>query len=70
MRENRLSGSEGGVALTAPSLPLSSRRFESEPGKVALRRWHGVAPGLLRDCSGIAPGLLRCCSLGYPMVAT
>jgi hypothetical protein len=27
MRENRPSGSEGGVALTAPSLPLSGMKY-------------------------------------------
>ncbi len=32
MREIRLSGSEGGVALTTPSLPLSNASRQSAPG--------------------------------------
>ena len=43
MREIRLSGSEGGVALIAPSLPLSAlMRLRKFPGRVPALKKLGI----------------------------
>ena len=73
MREIRPSGSEGGVALTPPSLPLSLR----------WRQWHWPVPGhrlaLARSCIGTdrdkvgrrsraGPLYSGCCPVIHPVV--
>jgi hypothetical protein len=54
MREIRPSGLEGGVALTAPSLPLSNLKADARFGVPGLRGWADEIVHV-GDFSGINP---------------